>query len=412
MNSYLKLLLTSYILMLLPQVLTATVLGRGKITILYFACYLISSGLLLLYVFKRKVKVSKKDFLLFICYVIILSATFISNIFLNIDTQFNDFADFIIKILNILIYYCFVPKNEIIKDEDLKRFFSYIVLIGCLSCIYNIVVNFSVIKNFYKITNSYTVNLCGFFANRNTYGQFLFICILSNLYLLKNNDGEFDKKYVIVLFVLLINLIFTMSRGSLVATLILLYFYFYKSSKNKTKMVITTLLTILFICVIALSNSKLLDFINNNFIRSSVGTTGRSSLWKIGLSTASSNFLNGIGYYTALNLTGRSQFHSFFVDTITESGIIGLLFKVGLIYSVYLKIRQANRQNESNYYYLMKSAFISLLFIAIIESINFFLLGFTENQITIFFVTLPLLLIQKNENMIESSNVYNENISK
>ena len=230
--------------------------------------------------------------------------------------------------------------------------------------------------------------------NRNTYAQFLFIMVISN-FILINLENK-NKTYKLTLLILIINILLTMSRTTICALFIFFLVYYskgIKSFKSRAFIIILSMIIIFFI----MSNNNLISFISNNFIRAEVGDTNRSHYWRVGLDLISShNFINGIGYYTALDMIKINQFHSFFIDTLIESGLMGLIFKILLIAVIFIRVKKYLKiVRQDDYLSVIYAAYFGLIFFCIFESMNFFLLGFTENQITIMFITLPMLYLNR-----------------
>lgn len=394
MKKYINILAYIYILMLIPQLLSSTVLNAAYLMPLYVICYGLSVSLLILYFVKYKVCAKKSDLKYTIIFLVILLTTFISDAVLNVKIAQNDFFDMIIKVINFTLLTCFIPIDNY-SLEDYKPFFKMIYFIGIISGLYNFAVNINTILHFTSITNSYMVSLSSFFANRNTYGMFLFITIFCCKYLLKLTTVN-KKSYYFGFLFLLINLLLTMSRGAILATTIfLLSDFLFNSSVSKKKVCRTIIIIVLIIFITAIYlklNPNLLEIVQRLFIRKNVGTTGRNALWIKGFNIAKSyNLFNGVGFYTGIGFTnGDIQFHSFFIDTIVECGLFGLLFKTSIIIKTYVSLMKNTLNKSIRWFY--KSGYMSLIFLCFFESVNFFSLGFTETQFTLFFLTIPIIM--------------------
>lgn len=396
MKKYVKLLSCVYILMLLPQVLCSTIFNSSKLMPTYIACYSAATMLLSFYFIKNKVSARKKELKYIIIYFVILLLTFVSDSFFGVSIAQNDFFDMIVKIINMAFLMCFMPKDEY-SLKDFKPLFLSIFIIGIISGIYNIVTNYSLILNFSRITNSYEVNFSSFFANRNTYGTFLFLTIFCTFFLYLFDNKK--KIYVLGLFFFGLNLLFTMSRGSILTTIIFGFsYYFYSSNQKKSQIIVYVILFTLLLgigFIILKNNPRFSSFIMKYFVRADVGTSGRGDLWVKGMNIAfSHNIFNGVGFYTGIGMTnGDIQFHSFFVDTIVDSGLLGLFFKLFVLFKSYCYVKSYSKKNNNkNFYNYYKSAFVALVFLGIFESVNFFSLGFTETEFTLMFITIPWFL--------------------
>ena len=291
--------------------------------------------------------------------------------------------------------------------NDFYKLMKYMQYLCCFVCVYNIIENYRTIIKLSSITNSYQVNFSGILANRNQFGEFLFICIIAHLYY---NTGNKVSKFDALLYLLQIFcIITTMSRGAIVATIMfaMVYFLYYKKIIVKKPIIIVSMIII---GVFILSNSTVLAFIKNNVIRSEHGTTGRSTIWGIGLSVFAINFYTifiGNGYYSGVELGKENglyvdQFHCFYIDTLVSGGIIELI----IILSIFLyAIIKVNKCSDKNIKEVCISAYIGFFLLCFVESDSVLSIGYVDMINTIFFITIPLLIGNLSDKSVNSKYI-------
>lgn len=389
-EAYAKGLLASFVIMMIPQM--AHVSSNAK-TILYATCYLLSILSMLVCLKKYELFISRYRMLALVCYITIVSISLVYDIAESKFVEPNDFFDIFIKLASFIIYYLITPKNLSIKD--MRFFFLGVTTITVVACIYNLAINFNSMMHVTSIVNSYSANFMSFFANRNTFAMYLFAGIFCTIIALKQNETK--RRYLEIALVLeLLNLLFTMSRGSILATAIVLAPSLYKYLKRHKCMMFIAITSMTICALVILGNPEIRDIIIKLFIRPDAGTSGRVALWETGLAIAKEkNILFGTGYYTALKTAGISQFHSLFVDTIVDMGIFGLVLKLGIFICIYAKLSKNGNENDIRDVY--KWGFCALIFLSAFESVNILALGSTEMLYTILFLSVPSVLSQKNQ---------------
>ena len=123
--------------------------------------------------------------------------------------------------------------------ENIIYFMKYMIIFAIIACLYNIVKNWTLILNLTNITSSYQVDLKSFFPNRNQFGMFLFIAIVANNY--RTLVSKKNSAYYMVNFLLIMNLMMTMSRGAILAVLIFYIILYIQHLKIKKKLRFTNL---------------------------------------------------------------------------------------------------------------------------------------------------------------------------
>ncbi len=215
---------------------------------------------------------------------------------------------------------------------------KYLLFFSIIACIYNLVFNFTEIISIRYITSGYELNLKSFFVNRNQFGSFLFISIVAHYYLLSGKKVQVLNIFIFALQIT--NLTLTMSRGAILASAIFFIILYLQHLKNIRVITSIIILISLMIFVILLSN-KIMDFISDNILRLDAGVTGRSEIWEMGLTVlAQNNIINGVGYFTGVELAKAQgfqfqEFHSLYIDTLVNGGIIELAFLMTLLIYIF-----------------------------------------------------------------------------
>ena len=380
-KSFSLVLLVSFLAMVIPQILGYL----GAQVLVYSICYSVSILSLLIYYFKYKTGIKRSGPVFLLLYIITLLLPLIFNSFTGICTVDNDYIDTAIKIISTVFLFMLVPKQ--MKIKEYKLLFYGVSIFVVIACLFNIFINIGDMLSITSLDNSYMVSFASFFANRNTFAMYLFVGILVANLLIRLDPAR--KKLLVTIITLeFVNLLFTMSRGGLLAAVIVLFPSLFEAGKKHVKLVAFVVLTGLFILA---SNPNISSTFSRLVIRSDVGVSGRSELWNEGIEySRNTNMITGTGYYTALNTIGVNQLHSMYIDTLIDTGIIGIAIKIGFFLSSLLCIKRLKDENNTKWVYLR--AYLAVLLLGIFESVNIFALGSTEMLYTIFFITIPQTL--------------------
>lgn len=329
--------------------------------------------------------------------ILLLGLNFILTILFNeanlFETNLFDFVNFIAKINGVYLFYILIGNVEF-SELALKRYAKLMMILAIVACIYNIVFNFSTIVSGVAGISSYAIQFRSFFFNRNQFGMFLVVCIFLLEFVFSSNEKW--MKYIVLL-VLLINLILSMSRGSIVSVM---FFYFmqyalkhdFKQCVFKSVKVLAVVSIIFVIVVCYLPGLK--NFFQNMVIRSDTGLSGRDSVWQMGLDVASLNIINGVGTFTGIDIAKNlgfklGQFHSLYIDTLVSGGIVELI----IIIFVYFKAYQVcSRCPNRDIGRTFRAFLLAVLLMGINESVSFFSIGYVDMFFTINCIALPFLI--------------------
>ncbi|MFH7818869.1 O-antigen ligase family protein [Neobacillus thermocopriae] len=384
-----RVLFTVILIMLVPFIISFQIFdNRGLLLPLVAGSYLILILLMLIAFYKG---IGKHQYFTIIYFLIQLMPLFI-NSFKGIEINYQDYINIIAKSLNYFIFFGLILSIKI-KKMQFKYFLRYFIYFSIIACIYNLISNFGDITNIGNITSGYEVTLKSFFVNKNQFGAFLFVSIIAFYYFLSGKKIKMLDVLILLLFI--INLILTMSRGAILATIIFFIFFYLQHLKH-IKLIAPIIIFLSITSLVILSSDRIITFIKNNIIRVDAGVTGRTEIWDMGMNIyVQNNFLNGVGYFTGLDLAkGQGfqfeEFHSLYIDTLVSGGIIELFFIFILL--GYIFIHCITKCPEIGYKKIYLASFFGILALGIFESISFFTLGYVGTLFTVFYISIPLLL--------------------
>lgn len=402
-KNILNYLFTCIVINIIPIALLGIFNIPNKIyTVLTICAYGIQT-LIMLFGIKDKIKnTSKKMVISIIIFFILQVITQVVNIMNFENIEIKDIANILSVGINIYIFICMASKFEL-TNEQFIGFMRKMVLIGVVSCIYNFIVNFESIINIFSIQNSYELNLRSFLVNRNQYGIFLIIMLISNLYIIENTR---KKAYILLHVVFIISLILTMSRNAIIAMLLvhILYLCFnakrilQKMNKGQKKLVLFIMLGILIlISVIIIFIPSVMETIDKLFIRTYTINTesGRVKIWLNGIDMVKNNIFTGLGRFKAIKLNNiiynsrLEQFHNVYIETLVTYGIMGLIYLIYFIVKFIKKINDSAIDKKQKNIMLIST--IVFLVISCFETTCRLSIGYVDTISMIYFITIPLM---------------------
>lgn len=311
----------------------------------------------------------------------------------SIPTTIQSSTFMIFPIAIIFLFIIMLGKAEV-DEVEIKKFFNLLVLFSIYACLVNMVVNSVAISAITAETKPYQFAFSSFFNNRNTFAYYLFISGACNIYLL-----YIDKKliYKLSFSIIMINLLFTLSRSSILAFVIFIAAFTLLTGDRKLLakiiLLISTLI-IIFISVPTLSNLA-----SNNILRADSGLSGRSQVYLYAkeyiYNSDFSHLIFGSGQqepYTGLEeKTGLTSFHNTYLTVVITGGLtLFLFFWSGVIFS-FSKILIIYRSNR-----ILGSFFGAILLCYLIysmsESLTLFMPSVSDFIATVLVIILPLYL--------------------
>jgi|GEM_PF-2517837 len=391
-----SILFVCIVLSFIPIMITSIVLPGFKSSSLYAAsigvAFFIQIIILFFYYGIRSESRLNKNLCvlggLFLTAQVVTVSLSMSNL-LKVD--YFDYINVVVRFVS-FIFFVSLPYYFKISKAGLEKFMKYIVILGFIACVYNMVNNFTGLRNILSINNPYAVNFKSFFLGRNSFAQYLLFAIIANTFLFFSRRTVFNW---VCYFLFLLNIFATLSRTvtASVSLFLFMFFLLYFRKRILSRIAIILASGVIFLSVI--SNTVLTSFIKDMLIRSDTGTTGRSVIWGIAREMLNqNNWVFGIGYMTSSSLLKdmgyTSQFHSFFVETLVGGGIFDLLLHLIIILVVISKIIHIYR-NDQTAGIIFISAYVALVFYSFFESVSYFSIGYIDSMFRTFFITLPLL---------------------
>lgn len=399
-NKYTNKLFAAIVIMILPLFLSLHLVRGLPYSILTMGCFVVaimycnlSNGRII------QGKISKNFLLIIILFVVFQFFSIVDGYILDHFLVTNDFFNMVGKAI-MLYTFVVIPLGQSISKNALINFTKKFTLLSLFICIFNVIDNINTIVHFFNITNSYQFNVTGVFANRNQLGAFMFISIVAHTYYnTMKLPSSFDYAVYILQFS---NLILSMSRGAMLATCIFLFAYWGIHKHFITRHLLLSIVAFGMVCIL-LTRSGLWGFVQKNIIRSEVGNSGRSDVWLLGLRIATRKFSTlfiGQGLFHGVSIAQSSgmsfdQFHSFYVDTIVSGGIIELLFLIALFSYIIIKVNKSLNQELK---WVCLSSLFGYFSLCFFESDSVMSVGYVDMINTVFFVTVPLLISQIDNN--------------
>lgn len=374
---------------------------RTIYTLLVGLVYVLQSVIFLFLCINKIRETTKKEFLfLSVCIInCIVSSLFV---FIKYNSvSLNELIFSLTLVYNIFIFTICIRKFSITREEIIK-FFEKMVILGLISVIFNLILNFKFLPSLFTASNSYNLHFGSFFPNRNQYGSFMLIMIISNtlLYSYKN-----EKKLLYIQILFIINLVLTMSRTSMLGLFtffigLLYYRYFIEKkviTKKIKKNIIIVSIVLIILTIVLIFTTNLFDTLNTLFFRLDTIKTGsgRFNLWKNGVSILKDNsVLFGTGRFKLVELNSQifnghlTQFHSIYLEKLFTHGIVGMTWLFVLLAFVWKQTSNLPNNIKS----IVKSSFIAFLIISTFETTTRFSIGYADSIYMIFFISIPLVL--------------------
>lgn len=410
-NNIFNYLFFCIIINLIPTALYGAV-GIGKSTyVLLNAIAFTMQTIIMLYFFRNVIKyIPNRRICLLMMFVCLQILTQISNIFIWNSINYSDIFSIISVTINLFIFIicCW---NMSVTEEQLLGFMKKITILAFIACVYNIISNASGIASILTILSSYSVSFSSFFPNRNQFGIFLLIAIISNLYII---NKEKKKRNSLLQMFFIVNLALTMSRTSMIGVMVVYFiktildYRIYKETLRTFLGKMIIIIIVIISVMVTLNNERLMNTIDRLYIRSDTleSGSGRIDVWKNGLNIlVDNNILIGVGRFNAIELNHQiynselNYFHSMYIETIVTYGCVGFIAFVCLIYKIVARIRYG----EMNWKYknILYSGIISFLAISSLETTTRFSIGYSDTISMLYFFVIPILCgnIRKNNEL-------------
>lgn len=277
-----------------------------------------------------------------------------------------------------------------LTGTEYVRFLRIIIGVTIVAISYNLMINGSSFSSaFNPSASSYSISFSSFFANRNQFGQFLFLSVFAHLLYVGRTRFRF---WNFLLFTSqTISLVLTFSRGAIAATAVLVLVF--AVAKLQTRPLRLASLALGLVVVSVAFFVQWGDTIVRLLFRPEVGLSGRDVAWDFGVQVwHDSSLLLGSGIFSGLNEAQSrgmmlGEFHSFFIETLVAGGLVELIFVACLV--VYSASRLLKSKFGATTKHIYLAGYSGLFVLCAIESISFFTIGFVGTAFSMFFVLLP-----------------------
>lgn len=251
-----------------------------------------------------------------------------------------------------------------------------------------------------------------------------------------------QKRYIIPLIILGINLLFTTSRTGILCTGVFLFLFFVTTPKIKIRYKILIFIICAILCGVAIKvvyeqYPDIAQKIEKVFVRpkSIKSFTGRADIWKIGMDLVNKDnktLMFGVGRFVGIKALDNvkygniTQFHNFYIDMLVTGGIMELVYLISIYLFVIVKVLKSQMEGKFKAIYI--SVFISYALYCFFESLGRFSIGCADTVCLVTFISIPLLhansihekkkiVLQKIEfeganEEIESQNIVDDELEK
>lgn len=381
----------------LPQV--AMISNKGSIfDTLWKALAICSFSIyMLIYVLRKELKLK----IMYLICGTIYCASNLLGLMLSLESQ-SSISDSIISIFTILdmIFICCLFANSIIPSKkDIDWFLNAYIIFVLYSCIFNIIDNFSLIKNLFSIRQTYQYSLSSFFANRNNYAKYLYLGVIACVMQYANTR---KKRFVFAGLLVFGSLLITFSRTGLYSTLIFLIFFIILQYKRNMDLCTGVLLILLVSVLLLFSIDVTRNFIQNIVMRPEAGITGRDIIWKYTFSLIKGlKVIFGYGENVVENmiyeLMKTRTIHNGLLCVIGSGGLIKLSLYIMLICNLLFKVRYI-RKNNFVLGNVLLAALASFFAYSMFEDIVLLHSSDANLIMTLFNVVIPTLLFNYYKN--------------
>lgn len=293
-----------------------------------------------------------------------------------------------------------VPGYVYIDSKYFTRLLHFLLIVGIIACLYNLLINWNTIKSFdLKIIMNYTSKYKSFFNTRSNFCLLLCINCVISLYLFETK--KIKLVYLFLYFFFFANIILTNARTSIIVMICVTGIYMFQ---NKVRRIYIFLLVSVLLFV--LPWSQMMEFFSEFrskyyllFERHTGAdlSNGRFELWASawkGTNIVSFFIGHGVGakdtYLSYINSSVLS-FHNMWVDLFFEGGLFFTGLYIYIISNVVKNIKISKIAIPQKH--LFYNFFVVLLISGMGDAIgSLFLLDTFSIVTTLLFVTCPLCL--------------------
>ena len=264
----------------------------------------------------------------------------------------------------IVIFYC---SFLFFKKKHFKTIVYVLLISGFIICIDGIfqkIVGIDFLRGIKLVTNNDFSAIRATFDHYNDFGTFLLIIFFSSIAMFNYINKKYIKNILIILiFLVIVNIGFTYSRGTWLAFFIscVILALFYPNKKIKIIICIILSFFIIGIFIIPTLNERFLFLLQKN------ADTGRFTKWEACISMFKDSPLNGLGLGLYMDVLddytskGGRYAHNCYLQILAETGLLGIIPFLIFIITVITKSIKSLIKNMDNFLLCIFIAFISFL---------------------------------------------------
>lgn len=352
---------------------------------------------------KKNIKIIKNDCIIGGAVFIILFIVQLKNL-LQKNFYIMDIFNIGCTVINILFFYI-INYNFKISEEKFVIFLKGIIWIGIASIIWNCILFYKevLIELGFPIIvedNNYLGNIKSFFSNRNSCAFFLYLSLISNIFIINIDNKKIFYNFSIL--VILFGIWVTHSKTGFGLSIVFLELYILLKDNCSLKKKIALCIIVAIIGIVGLLNIMGYIFVNDSYknlvsLNDVKRLSGRTDIWKVGIKKLCESPLNiifGIGRFNSthiLKFKDRTftQFHNVYLDILLTGGMVELSYIVYIYIKVLMKIYRSDLKKSFKIIYY--SSFLTYFMYIMLESCGRFSIGCVDTVCITFFVAIPLL---------------------
>ena len=237
----------------------------------------------------------------------------------------------------LLTYLIYISNaKSVVTINDYYIFLKLVVISVTAMCFYSLIFEFKALLGVFSLSSAYGNELSSFFISNHEFGMYLVFGIAS-LYFLYDNEQVRNKfLYYFLLILLVINLIATISRTSMLACILIFFILSLLLTKGNILNKIIILLGVSILLSIMLIGFQ--EFIKTILLKEG-NDAGRFDMWlgfiEFYLESSFVHQLFGYGFsfaeeYTKANFNLK-LLHNAFLQALLSYGLLGLSFLIGIV---------------------------------------------------------------------------------
>lgn len=296
---------------------------------------------LVLYFFSKSLCIQRKALIYFLIIALSMAATFFLDNVYNINVMIS----YIFPLLFIFLTYC-IGKNQKICVEEYIQYLHWVILVVLYMIVYSFIFCREKFTSISTISTAYGNELSSFLISNLEYGMYLTFAIFACLICMHCEKKVKYRKvfYSIIIILCFINLLFTYSRTSIIASIAAVVIYIFAGNR---KIMPYFFVICIIVALILSTNEKVSVFVNDIVFKGGTAS-GRDTMIQIAISEFSNGTfvekLFGRGYGRGGEmirvLTEHGSLHNGFLQLLIVNGIVGLaIVVIFLIYNIISAIR-------------------------------------------------------------------------